>query len=181
MLSEDKFLSGLHRAFGAPILRPVEERGTEFNQRGIEAQQLVPEAEAGPSGDFAAAAEQLIKHAAIQLPGTMLVGISQGRAFGSIGQSQMPQLAFAGGQAAANLTQRLRPAQMTEQHGHELAPATDPAGMALDDCPLKLGAGKQLQHLTENAGYSYHGGSPPCGSRLLNANRSRVLPLLFKS
>src|SRR5437879_8033020 len=175
----------LHRAFGAPILRPVEERGTEFNQRGIEAQQLVLEAEAVPSGDFAAAAEQLIKHAAVQLPGTMLVGIGQGRAFGSVGQSQMPQLAFAGGQAAANLTQRLRSAQVAEQHGHELAPAAEPAGMALgpvlDDRPLKLGAGKQLQHLTENAGYSYHGGgSPPYGSRLLNANRSRVLPLLFK-
>jgi hypothetical protein len=67
----------------------------------------------------------------------------------------VPQLAFAGGQAAANLTQRLRTPQMTEQHGHELAPTTEPAGVALGpvlhDGPLKLRAGKQLQHLAENA------------------------------
>src|ERR1700757_381424 len=96
----------------------------------------------------------------------------------------MPQLAFAGGQSAANLAQRLRPPQVAEQHGHELAPATEPTGMALgpvlDDGPLKLGAGKQLQHLPENAGYSHHGGGgPPYGSRLFNANRSRALPPLF--
>ena len=51
---------------------------------------------------------------------------------------------------------------MTEQHGHELAPTTESAGVALGpvfrDGPLKLGAGKQLQHLAENAGYSCHGG-----------------------
>jgi hypothetical protein len=40
-------------------------------------------------------------------------------------------------------------------------------GPVLHDGPLKLGAGKQLQHLAENAGYSYHGGAgPPYGSRL---------------
>ena len=60
---------------------------------------------------------------------------------------------------------------MTEQHGHELAPTTEPAGVALgpvlNDGLLKLGAGKQLQHLAENAGYSCHGGGAPLyGSRL---------------
>src|ERR1700739_3544551 len=60
---------------------------------------------------------------------------------------------------------------MTEQHGYELAPTTEPAGVALGpvlhDGPLKLGAGKQLQHLAENARYSCHGGAgPPYGSRL---------------
>jgi len=97
----------------------------------------------------------------------------------------MPQLAFAGRQPAANLAQRLRPAQMTEQHGHELAPPGETTGVALgpvlDDSPFELGAGKQLQHLAENAGYSYHGGGgPPYGSRLFNANRSRVLSPLLK-
>ena len=51
---------------------------------------------------------------------------------------------------------------MTEQHSYELAPTTEPAGVALgpvlNDGPLKLGAGKQVQHLAENAGYSCHGG-----------------------
>jgi hypothetical protein len=74
---------------------------------------------------------------------------------------------------------------MAEQHGHELPPTTETAGMALspvfDNGPLKLVPGKQLQHLAENARYSYHGGGgPPYGSRLLNANRSRVLPPPFK-
>ena len=36
----------LHYAFGAPILRPVKDRGTEFDQRGIQTQQLVLKAEA---------------------------------------------------------------------------------------------------------------------------------------
>jgi hypothetical protein len=78
-----------------------------------------------------------------------------------------------------------RPSQITEQHGHELAPTTEAASMALgpvlQDGLLKLGAGKQLQHLAENAGYSCHGGGgPPYGSGLLNANRSRISPLPFK-
>jgi hypothetical protein len=52
---------------------------------------------------------------------------------------------------AANLVPGLCPSQMTEQHGYELAPTTEPAGVALgpvlNDGPLKLGAGKQRQHL----------------------------------
>ncbi len=112
------------------------------------------------------AAEQLVEHAAVQLPGAVFIGVGQSGALGGVGQSQMPQLAFAGTQAAANLAQGLRPPQMAEQHGHKLAPAGEAASVALGpvlpDGPLKLGAGKQLQHLAENAGYSYHGdGGPP--------------------
>jgi hypothetical protein len=51
---------------------------------------------------------------------------------------------------------------VAEEHGHELAPAGEAMGMALGallhDGALKLLAGKQLQHLAENAGYSCHGG-----------------------
>src|SRR5208282_5424314 len=152
----------LHGTFAAAVVGPVEDAGAEFDQGGVQTQQLVLEAEAMRAGGFAAATEQLIKHAAVQLPGPVFVGIGQGGALGSVRQSQVPQLAFAGGQAAANLAQRLRTPQMTEQHGHELAPTTEPAGMALSPVfnysPLKIGAGKQLQHLAENAGYSYHGG-----------------------
>jgi hypothetical protein len=66
---------------------------------------------------------------------------------------------------------RLCPAQMAEQHGYELAPTAEPAGVALgpvlNDGSLKFTARKQLQHLAENAGYSCHGGGgPPYGSRL---------------
>jgi hypothetical protein len=54
---------------------------------------------------------------------------------------------------------------MAEEHGQKLLSTTRPTGMALGpvfhDGPLKLAAGKQLQHLAENAGYSYHGGVSP--------------------
>jgi hypothetical protein len=47
---------------------------------------------------------------------------------------------------------------MAEQHGRELAPTGEAASVALgpvfDDGSLELRAGKQLQHLAENAGYS---------------------------
>jgi len=75
------------------------------------------------------------------------------------------QLAFTGRQPAANLAQRLRPSQVAEQHGHELAPAGEAASIALSamlhDGALELGARKQLQHPAENAGYSHHGGGGP--------------------
>ena len=44
----------------------------------------------------------------IQLPGPVLIGVSQGGTLGSLGQTEVPQLAFAGGQSAADLAQRLR-------------------------------------------------------------------------
>ena len=170
-----------HRSFGALVLGPVENGSAELDERGVQSKQFVFETETMGAGHFAAAAQQLIKHAAVKRPGSVFIGVGQGRALGRVGQSQVPQLTLAGGQAAANLAQGLCPSQMTEQHGYELAPTTEPAGVALgpvlQDGPFKLGAGKQLQHLAENAGYSYHGGvGPPYGSRLLNANRSRVLP-----
>jgi hypothetical protein len=94
----------------------------------------------------------------------MLVGVGQCGAPGRVGQSQMPQLAFDGGQAATNFAQRLRPPKVAEQHGHE-RPTTEPASMTLGpvlgDGLFKLLPGKQPPHLAENAGYSYYGGDGP--------------------
>jgi hypothetical protein len=49
---------------------------------------------------------------------------------------------------------------VAEEHGNELAPAGEAACVALravlHDGALELMAGKQLQHLAENAGYSCH-------------------------
>ena len=150
---------------GAPVLRPVEDSGAQLDQGGVEREQLVLESKPMTSSHFAAASEQLIEHAPVKLPRPVLVGVGQGGARGRLRQSQMPQLALAGGQPAADLAQRLRPSQVAKQHGHELAPAGETAGMALRPVlghnPLKLVAGKQLQHLAENAGYSCHGGGGP--------------------
>jgi hypothetical protein len=152
----------LHGSLGALVLRTVENRGAQFDHGGVQREQFVFETKTMAAGDFAATAQQLIEHAAIQLPGTVLVGIGQSGAAGRVGQSQMPQLAFAGGQPAANLPQRLGSAQMAEQHGYELPPAGKSAGVALGAVfphrLLELMAGKQLQHLAENARYSCHGG-----------------------
>ena len=154
-------------AFGASEFRPVIQAGAQINDRRIQTEQLVFKADlAQPAvGLFLTAAQEFQKNRLIQLPGAMLIGVGQGRALGRIRQSQMPQLAFAGRQAAANLAKRLRATQVAEQHGHELAPAGEAPGMALspvlDNGSLELGAGKQLQHLTENTGYSYHGGVGP--------------------
>jgi len=41
-------------------------------------------------------------------------------------------------------------------------------GPAFDNRPLELGPGKQLQHLTENAGYSYHGGGSPASAHVIS-------------
>ena len=95
----------LHRSFGAPVLRPVEDRSAEFDQRGVQREQFVLETEPVRAGHFAAAGEQLIKHAAIELPGPVFVGIGQRGALGRVRQSQMAQLALAGGQPAADFAQ----------------------------------------------------------------------------
>ncbi len=60
-------------------------------------------------------------------------------------------------------------------------PTTEPAGMTLGpvlgDRLLELVAGKQLQHLAENAGYSNHGGGgPPYDSRLTTQTVAEFYP-----
>ena len=130
------------------------------------ADQLVLEAEAAPGGGRGlAAGQQRLEHAPVELPGPMLVGVGQGGA-GRGGDAQVGQLAFAAGQPPADLPQGVRPAELTEQHGHELAPAGEAAGMALGpvllDQGLKLGAREELEQLAEDAGESLHGW-PPLG------------------
>ena len=86
----------LDGSFRAPVLCPVENRSTEFDERGVQREQFVFEAETMRAGHFAAAAQQLIKHAAVKRPGPVFIGVGQGGALGGVGQSQMPQLALAG-------------------------------------------------------------------------------------
>lgn len=93
----------LHRALGAPVLGPVKDRGAQRDEAGVEREQFVFEAEAMASGHLAAAVQQLIEDALVQLPVAMLVGVGQGGARRGRRQTQMAQLAFAGRQPAANL------------------------------------------------------------------------------
>src|SRR5437667_12692423 len=54
---------------------------------------------------------------------------------------------------------------MAKQKCDKLAPAGHPLGvllaMIMSHCRLKYGLGKELQNLTENAGYSFHGWVSP--------------------
>src|SRR3972149_8941001 len=76
----------------------------------------------------------------------------------------MQETAFATCQTAADLSERLRPPQLAEQHRHELLPAREPFRPALRPRlvhrPLELNPREQLQKLTEEATKpSLHGGA----------------------
>jgi hypothetical protein len=75
----------------------------------------------------------------------------------------MLELPFGRCQSLANLAQAVGATQLTEQHGHELAPTSKTAsvtlGLMLVDGCFKFDPRKQLQQLTENTAYSIHGGS----------------------
>ena len=47
----------LHSAFGAPVLRPVEDRSAEFDERGVQTEQFVFETETMRASHFTEAAE----------------------------------------------------------------------------------------------------------------------------
>jgi hypothetical protein len=65
----------------------------------------------------------------------MFVGVGQRGASRSRGQTQVTKLSFAGGQASANLAQRLGMSQLTKEHGDELSPTTETSGMSLGVVP----------------------------------------------
>jgi len=77
----------------------------------------------------------------------------------------MAQLAFAGGQPAADLAQRLRLPELAKQHGNELTPTGETTGVTFGAMLLhrafKIVAGKELEKLRENGAYSIQGGIPP--------------------
>ena len=151
----------LHRAFGLPKHSPIEHAGAEIDDRGVDAHELVLETKLllCVSAQLPLAlGEQLMEHGFIQLPRPMFIGVGQRRPRRRLRQSQVPQLTFAARQAAANLPQRLRPAQLAIHHRHELPPTSEPAsvtfGLMLPHRLVKLPAREQTQQLTENAAYS---------------------------
>jgi len=91
--------------------------------------------------------EELHKDSLVELPGPVLVGISQGGTTGGA-DAQMFQFAFTASQPSGNLPKRMGSAQLTEEHGHKLAPTREPSGMAFSFCfhngLLELDSRKQL-------------------------------------
>jgi len=150
----------LHRPFGSAEGGPVEDTGAEIDHRGIQREQRVLEAELPAAlGQRLAAREQVEEHRLVEGPGPMLVRVGQG---GPLRRRnpQMAELPLGAGQAPADLPEGLRPAELAEEHGDELAPTGEAPGMALRpvllDRPLELDPGEQLQELTEDTHEAHH-------------------------
>jgi hypothetical protein len=119
-------------SFGAPEFGPVEQRHRQVDDAPVQAHQLVLEAELLPPAltghPLLAFSEQLGEHRLEQFPRPMLVGVGQGRLLRRQRNAQMPQLASAAGQPAADLAQRVGAPELAEQHGYELTTAREAAG-----------------------------------------------------
>src|SRR5580700_139957 len=152
-----------HSTFCPAKPGPVIHRHAEVNHAAIQTQQLVLKPEFLPPSHFPATFFQhLLKHRLVQLPRPMLIGVGQRRTLRALFHPKMPQLAFAGRQTPADLAQRLRTAQMTEQHGHHLGPTVKSTSVMLRPMMtnrlFKLGPRKYTQNLRKNTAYSTHGG-----------------------
>jgi hypothetical protein len=99
----------------------------------------------------------------------------------------VPQLAFTGSQAPTDFAQGLGLPELAKQHGHELPPTGETAGMPfgamLTNQRFKLQTRKQLEQLRENAAYSIHGGTSwveICRSGKLQTQLIEIPPLFQK-
>ena len=122
----------LHGPFGPSVLRPIKQGGAQRDERGIEAEEPVLEPELPLAVlQLPAAAQKMIKQLLVKLPGPMLIGVGQGGPLGSFLDAQMPGFAETTGQPAADLAKGVGLTQLTEHHGHELLPATEPLGPSI--------------------------------------------------
>jgi hypothetical protein len=138
----------LHRALLTTKGRPRKELGAQIDHRRIQAQELVVEPKVLAARHRATPIEQLIEDRLIQLPRAVGIRIRERRALRRR-DPEVRQLAFATRQPAADLPQRVRAAQLAEQHGDELSPAREAPRMPLrarrDHGPLKIRLRKKLE------------------------------------
>ncbi len=143
-------------SFSAAKASPVEHLETQIDNGGIHADQFVLEPKL-PFPDVDLTSASIIesqKDKLVKFPRTMLIGISQS---GMAGRSdtQMLEFTFAASQTSRNLSERIGPSQLAEQHGYKLAPGTESPGVTLGfrlvHHLLELQPRKQLQNLTEHA------------------------------
>ena len=129
-------------------MSPVKETDREIDNRGIQADEFVfkPEpflAHSLVSETVKKSQEEFL----IERPGAVFVGIGQGGAARGR-NSQMLQFAFAAFQATGDFSERVGSSQVAEEHGHELAPTSKPAGvafgMSLFDGPMEFISWKEL-------------------------------------
>jgi hypothetical protein len=133
---------------GPSEMGPVKDAQAEVDGGRIEANQLIFESEFLLSRKLGSTpVEELNKEMLIQLPGTMLIRVSQGRTTRS-GDPQMFQFSLTASEASSNLPEGMSSTQLTEKHGHKLPPAREspsmPLGFRFSDRLLELDSRKQL-------------------------------------
>ena len=97
-------------SLGPLVDGPVERRQTQFDHRGVDGQQFVLESELAfvILSLVLTSAQNSLEDILIELPWPVLIGVSQCRTSRGAVHAQVLQLPLAGGQAAGDLSQRLR-------------------------------------------------------------------------
>jgi len=136
------------RPFRPSEMCPVKDTQAKVDGGRVETDQFVLESEFLLPWKLASTSvEQLIKQVLVKLPGAVLIRIGQGGAAGS-GDTQVFQLPLTASQAPGNLPEGMGSAQLTEKHGHKLAPTGESPSMSLgfrfSDGLLELDSRKQL-------------------------------------
>src|ERR1700733_14350956 len=118
--------------------------------------------------------EQLLIH----LRGPMFVGVSQCGLIGRHVDSEMHEFTQTAGQPVADLAQRVRRSQLTEQHRHQLRAAAEALGYSFGPVFLhqrrELQGREVLQQLIKQAHRLYHSVCPPWGIRRRTARSKTV-------
>ena len=111
-------------------MSPVKETDGEIDEGGIQADEFVFKPELFlPDSLVLEATEKNQEEFLIKGPGAVFVRVGQGGAVGG-GNAQVFQFALTTSEASDDLPEGMGSAQMTEEHGDELAPAGEPSGMA---------------------------------------------------
>jgi hypothetical protein len=139
----------LDGSFGPSKLGPIKHLQAQINGGRIHADQFVLKPERFLSDDLGTApVEELKENLLIELPWTVLIGISQGGMARSR-NAQMFQLPLTASKTSGDLTESMGATQLTKQHGHKLTPTGESFAMTFGlgdgDQVLELHTRKQLQ------------------------------------
>jgi hypothetical protein len=111
-------------------MSPVKHPETQINNGRIHTDQFVLKPKLFLSDNLhPTSVKEVQKDMLIEFPGTVLVSIGQGRMTGS-GNPKVLEFAFTASQPPADLSEGMGATQLTEQHGHKLAPRGKSFSMA---------------------------------------------------